>query len=145
MRGGSVKNATPWTGPCPRSTTNPAVVGCPSFYPGMIRAFEEAMVALTNDTERKKEIQKLGSDDRNRIWITARLLGKNSTASFSYSSNNKRDLVKFKKNLETVCTPGRYFSSPEQFQQAFKILCSKWSVNIAHRHTTPSYMSLQKA
>ena len=38
----------------------------------MIRAFEEA-IALTHDTERKNEIQKLKSDYRNRIWITARL------------------------------------------------------------------------
>ena len=51
-------------------------------------------------------------------------------------NNNKRDLVKFKKNLQTFCTPGRYFSSPDQFQQAFKILCSKWSVNVAHRHNS---------
>ena len=38
----------------------------------MIRAFEEAM-ALTNDTERKNEIQKLKSDYQNGIWITVQL------------------------------------------------------------------------
>ena len=45
------------------STTHTLVLECSLFYPDMIRAFEEAM-ALTNDTERKKEIQKLESDYR---------------------------------------------------------------------------------
>mmetsp|Transcript_21006 Transcript_21006/g.46638 ORF Transcript_21006/g.46638 Transcript_21006/m.46638 type:complete len:112 (+) Transcript_21006:41-376(+) len=39
----------------------------------MIRAFE-AVMSLTDDTERKNKLQKLESDYRNRNWITARLM-----------------------------------------------------------------------
>ena len=122
------------------SPTHPSILECSLFYPYMIRAFEAAM-SLTDDTERKNKLQKLESDYRNRNWITARLMVElqllfPTAEDIDSINNNKRDLVKFKNNLQTFCTPGRYFSSPDQFQQAFKILCSKWSVNVAHRHNS---------
>jgi len=104
----------------------------------MTRAVEEAMV-LTDDEKRKKSIQKLELEYRNCNWITPRLSEEiqllfPTAEDIDTINNNQWDLDKFKKNMKSFCTPGRFFSSPYQFHQALKLLCSKWSVSVAHRH-----------
>ena len=99
-------------------------------------------VSLIDDTERKKETHKLESHYRTLNWITPQLRDKlvclfpSTSEDINTVNNNQRNVVQFKKNLETFCVPGRFFASPDQCQQALKILCSKWSVNVAYQHNS---------
>ena len=71
----------------------------------MIRAFEQAM-SLIDDNNRKKEIQKLESHYRTLNWITPKLRDElvrlfPSSGDINTVNNNQRNVVQFKKNLET--------------------------------------------
>ena len=89
-------------------------------------------MSLNDDDERKKETQKLESHYRALNWITPKLRDKLEHLFPTLEdtvNNNQRNLVQFKKNLEHSASQVDFL---DQFQQALKILCSKWSVNVAH-------------